>query len=230
MPKALPAPPRLESTDPVEGIAPVLEGVRPGPRWPGIHHRSPRTGSGTRAPRTHEYAGAGRLPGSWPPPVSCCRTRCSGARRPGTRRPRHDRRRTPRSSLRGRHPRVARVKPHPRSLAIAPLLRSARDRVCSRAEPLRGDRLVASSVSPGRLLVVEGASPEAAVQVADEPIGERPERLMVGLSGCTSLRVEVAAAGARLQRAQRPLVGSVVESPVADKARLHGPLAPGCYG
>ena len=41
MPKALPAPTRLESTDPVEGIAPVLEGVRPGPRWPGIHHRSP---------------------------------------------------------------------------------------------------------------------------------------------------------------------------------------------
>ena len=55
----------------------------------------------SRAPRTHEYAGAGRLPGSWPPPVSCCRTRCSAARRPGTRTPRRDRRRTPRSSPRG---------------------------------------------------------------------------------------------------------------------------------
>ena len=34
--------------------------------------------------------------------TSCCRTGCSGARHPGTRRPRRDRRRTPRSSLLGR--------------------------------------------------------------------------------------------------------------------------------
>ena len=63
---------------------------------------APRTGSGIRAPRRRGYASSSRLPGSWPRPVSCCRTGCSGARHPGTRRPRRDRRRTPRSSLRGR--------------------------------------------------------------------------------------------------------------------------------
>ena len=37
------------------------------------------------------------------------------------------------------------------------------------------------------------------------------------------------AARARLQRAQRPLAGGVVEPPVADEARPHGSLAAGCY-
>ena len=38
-------PPRFESTDQAEGMMPVLERVRPEPRWPGIHHRShPTTG------------------------------------------------------------------------------------------------------------------------------------------------------------------------------------------
>ena len=35
-------PPRIESTDQAEGIKPVSEGVRPEPRWLGIHHRSLR--------------------------------------------------------------------------------------------------------------------------------------------------------------------------------------------
>ena len=43
LPKALRAPPRLESTDQAEGMMPVSERVRPEPRWPGIHHRSLRS-------------------------------------------------------------------------------------------------------------------------------------------------------------------------------------------
>ena len=67
------------------------------------------------------------------------------------------------------------------------------------------------------------------MQVADEAVGEGAERLMVEVAGGAPPVVEVAAARARLQRAQRPLVGGVVEPPVADEARLHGALAAGCY-
>ena len=42
LPRALLAPPRIESTDQAEGMMPVSERVRPEPRWPGIHHRSLR--------------------------------------------------------------------------------------------------------------------------------------------------------------------------------------------
>ena len=43
LPRALLAPPRIESTDQAEGMMPVSERVRPEPRWPGIHHRSLRS-------------------------------------------------------------------------------------------------------------------------------------------------------------------------------------------
>ena len=43
LPRALLAPPRIESTDQTEGMMPVSERVRPEPRWPGIHHRSLRS-------------------------------------------------------------------------------------------------------------------------------------------------------------------------------------------
>ena len=89
---------------------------------------------------------------------------------------------------------------------------------------------VVGTVIPGGGLVVAGAGPETAVQVADESVGEGAQRLVVEVAGGAPCVVEVAAARARPQRAQRPLVGGVVESPVADEARLHGPLAAGCYG
>ena len=86
-----------------------------------------------------------------------------------------------------------------------------------------------AAVSPGGGLVVAGAGPEAAVQVADEAVGERAERLVVEVASGAPPVVRVAPARAHLQRAHRPLVGSVVEPQVADEARLHGPLAAGCY-
>ena len=88
---------------------------------------------------------------------------------------------------------------------------------------------VVGTVIPGGGLIVAGAGPEAAVQVADEAVGEGALRLVVEVAGGAPPVVEVTAARARSQRAHRPLVGGGVEPQVADEARLHGPLAAGCY-
>ena len=58
---------------------------------------------------------------------------------------------------------------------------------------------VVCAVSPGGGLVVVGAGPEAAVEVADEAVGERAQRLVVEVAGSTPPPVEVVAAGTDLQ-------------------------------
>ena len=63
LPRALMAPPRIESTDQAEGMMPVSERVRPEPRWAGIHHRSLRIGLGRQSvhssPSKGEESGEG---------------------------------------------------------------------------------------------------------------------------------------------------------------------------
>ena len=89
--------------------------------------------------------------------------------------------------------------------------------------------LVVGTVSPGGRLVVGQAALQAAVQVADEAVGEGAQRLVVEVAGGAPPVVEVTAARAHPQRAQRPLAGGVVEPPVADEAGPHCSLAAGCY-
>ena len=72
------------------------------------------------------------------------------------------------------------------------------------------------AVCPCGVFVVGAACSEAAVEVADEPVAERSECLVVEVASGSSLVVELAAAGAGVQRAERPLVDRVVEAPVAD--------------
>ena len=74
------------------------------------------------------------------------------------------------------------------------------------------------TVCPGGVFVVVGAGSKASVEVADEPVPERSECLVVEVTGGTVLVVELSAAGARCDRAERPLVDGVVETPVADMA------------
>ena len=63
-------------------------------------------------------------------------------------------------------------------------------------------------MTPGDGFVV-GPSPgaEAAVEVAHQAVPEGAEGLVVQVTGGAPCVVELAAAGARAQRAQRPLVG-----------------------
>ena len=86
------------------------------------------------------------------------------------------------------------------------------------------------TVSPGGRLVVEQAALQAAVQIADEAVGEGAQRLVVEVAGGAPPVVEVTAARARLQRAQRPLVGGVVEPPVARMKRAFTVRLPGRSG
>ena len=85
LPKALWAPPRIESTDQAAGMMPVSKRVRPTPRWPGIHQRSlkspnprrqcaARPGIALRSARACPPAGyrswtVGRPSPSLPPPL-----------------------------------------------------------------------------------------------------------------------------------------------------------------
>ena len=85
-------------------------------------------------------------------------------------------------------------------------------------------------MTPGDGFVVGSPGAEAAVEVAHQAVPEGAEGLVVQVTGGAPCVVELAAAGARAQRAQRPLVGCVGEPPVADEARLHGALASRCYG
>ena len=78
------------------------------------------------------------------------------------------------------------------------------------------------TVCPGGVFVVVGAGSKASVEVADEPVPERSECLVVEVSGGTVLVVELAAAWACVQRAERPLVDGVIEAPVADVSGEHG--------
>ena len=52
------------------------------------------------------------------------------------------------------------------------------------------------SVGPGGVFVVGGSVFEAAVEDADEAVGEGSECLMVAVAGCSSLVVEFSGAGA----------------------------------
>ena len=67
-----------------------------------------------------------------------------------------------------------------------------------------GELLAVVPMRPGGGLVVAGAGPEAAVEVADEAVGERAQRLVVKVARGSPPLVEVVAAGTGLQRAQRP--------------------------
>ncbi len=67
------------------------------------------------------------------------------------------------------------------------------------AKTSSGELLAVVAVRPGGGLVVAGARPEAAVQVADEAIAEGAQRLVVEVAGSTPPPVEVVAAGTDLQ-------------------------------
>ena len=69
---------------------------------------------------------------------------------------------------------------------------------------------------PGGVFVIEGSVLQAAMEDADEPVGECSEGLVVGVLVGSSLVVERSAAGAGGERAERPSYGSVVEMVVAD--------------
>ena len=68
------------------------------------------------------------------------------------------------------------------------------------------------------------------MEVADEPVAERAEGLMVEVSGGSSLVVEGPAAGAGVELAEGPLVDGVVEAPVPDMAGEHGMFLAGGDG
>ena len=73
-------------------------------------------------------------------------------------------------------------------------------------------------MSPGGVFVVEGAVSEAAVEDADESVGEGSEGSVVGVAGCSSGVVERAGAGAGVERGEGPEVAGVCESSVAGVA------------
>lgn len=62
------------------------------------------------------------------------------------------------------------------------------------------------------------------MEVADEPVAEGSEGLVVEVTCGSSVVVELAAAGACRDRTECPLVDGVVEAPVADMAGEHGVL------
>ena len=85
------------------------------------------------------------------------------------------------------------------------------------------------TVSPGGDFVVAGASPEAAVQVANETVAEGAERLVGGrLRHAADRRTRGSPGWPAASTA--PTVDCVVEPPVADEPGFHGVLAAGCYG
>ena len=86
------------------------------------------------------------------------------------------------------------------------------------------------AVGPGGVFVVGGACAVASVEVADEPVAERSECLVVEVTGSPPLVVELAAAGARCDRTECPLVDGVVETPVADTSGEHGVFLAGGDG
>jgi len=69
--------------------------------------------------------------------------------------------------------------------------------------------VVELAVSPGGVFVVSGVGPEASVEDADEAVTECAEGLGVGVTFGFALVVEVAAAGAGVERAERPTVDGV---------------------
>ena len=86
------------------------------------------------------------------------------------------------------------------------------------------------AVCPGGVFVVEAVVVEAAVEDADEPVGERSEGLVVEVAGGSVLVVEGATARALGERAERGLVEGVVEPPVADVSGEDGFLFAGGDG
>ena len=86
------------------------------------------------------------------------------------------------------------------------------------------------AVCPGGLFVVEGVVFEAAVEDADEAVGEGAEGLVVEVAVGSVLVVVETASSALGERAERGLVECVVEAPVADVSGENGFLLPGRDG
>ena len=85
-------------------------------------------------------------------------------------------------------------------------------------------------MGPGGVFVVEGAGADAAVEDADEAVGEGSECLVVEVAVGSVLVVERSTAGTGGERAERHLVERVVEAPVANVAGEHGAFGSGCNG
>ncbi len=86
------------------------------------------------------------------------------------------------------------------------------------------------AVCPGGVLVVGGAVGQAAVEDADEAVGEGAEGLVVEVAVGSVLVVVETASSALGERAERGLVECVVEAPVADVSGENGFLLPGRDG
>ena len=78
------------------------------------------------------------------------------------------------------------------------------------------------AVCPGGVFVVEGCVAQAAVQDADEAVGQGAQGLVVGVAGGAVLVIERSGAGAGGQGAEGPLVDGVIEAAVADVAGQDG--------
>jgi hypothetical protein len=81
-------------------------------------------------------------------------------------------------------------------------------------------------VSPGRLLVVEDAVTEAAMQEADEAVGEGAQGAVVCVAGLPSAVVEGSGAGARGEGGEGPQVAGVGEAAVPGVAARTTRLVP----
>ena len=91
------------------------------------------------------------------------------------------------------------------------------------------------SAAPGRwaqavVFVVGHVAGQAAVEVADEPVAERSEGLVVGVAGGAVLVVELAGSGAGGEGGEGPQVDRVGETLVAGVAGQHGPSGAGGSG
>jgi hypothetical protein len=86
------------------------------------------------------------------------------------------------------------------------------------------------AVCPRGVFVVGGAVTEAAVEDADETIGEGSQGAVVGVAVGSSLVIEGPGAGAGADGCECPCVAGVREVPVADPAGEHDSLVAGCSG
>ena len=83
------------------------------------------------------------------------------------------------------------------------------------------------AVCPCGVVVVEAVVLEAAVEDADEPVGEGAEGLVMEVAVGAVLVVERAASWALGKRAERCLIECVVEPPVADVSGENRPFLAG---
>ena len=86
------------------------------------------------------------------------------------------------------------------------------------------------TMGPSGRLVVVGAGFEAAVQDADEPVGELPQCGVVVGAACAELVVVGAGTGRGVQRAERLSHERVDEPVVVDEPGQHGRLLAGGAG